>query len=101
MYQIKWTEYSKDDYEKLDGSQKVFVDKALDRIKVDGMSSGQPLGGNLAGCNRLKNKRLGLRVIFREVHGKVEVIQIVIIGKRSNNDVYKTAAMRLKQTKLG
>ena len=96
MYQIKWTEYSKGDYEKLDGSQRVFVDKALNRIKLCGMSSGEPLRGNLIGCNRLKNNRLGPRVIFREVQDKVEVIQIVVIGKRSNKDVYNTAAIRLK-----
>lgn len=98
MYQIKWTEYSKDDYEKLDGSQRVFVDKALNRIKLRGMSSGQPLRGNLIGCNRLKNNRLGLRIIFREVQDEdeVEVIQIVVIGKRSNKDVYNTAVIRLK-----
>ena len=96
MYQIQWTEYSKDDYEKLDGSQKVFVDKALDRIKLRGMKAGHPLRGNLAGCNRLKNNRMGLRVIFREIEGKVEVIQIVVIGKRGNNEVYNIASTRLK-----
>ena len=37
MHQIEWTEYSRDDYDKLDGSQKVFVDKALNRIKLRGI----------------------------------------------------------------
>ncbi len=96
MYQIEWTEYSKDYYEKLDGSQKVFVDKALDRIKLHGINSGEPLRGNLVGCNRLKNKRLGLRVIFRKVQNKVEVIQIVAVGKRSNKDASNTASARLR-----
>ncbi len=95
MYEIEWTEYSKDDYERLDGSQKVFVDKALDRIKVYGMNSGERLRGNLAGCNRLKNNRLGLRVIFRETKNKVEVIQIVVIGKRADHEVYRIASKRL------
>lgn len=85
MYSIVWTEYSKDDYEKLDGSQKVFVDKAINPIKLNGMDSGEPLRGNLAKCNKLKNKRLGLRVIFREVIGEVEIIQIVGIGKRNRS----------------
>ena len=52
MYSIVWTEYSKDDYEKLDGSQKVFVDKAINPIKLNGMDSGEPLRGNLAKCNK-------------------------------------------------
>lgn len=97
MYQIEWTEYSKNDYTKLDGSQKIFVDKALNRIKLRGMSAGQPLHGSLALCNKLKNKKMGLRVIFREVQGKVEVVQIVVIGKRDNETVYKVAENRLNE----
>ncbi|MFL2106610.1 type II toxin-antitoxin system RelE family toxin [Desemzia sp. FAM 23991] len=95
MYQIEWTEYSKDDYDKLDGSQKVFVDKALNRIKLRGMDAGQPLHGALAQCNKMKNKKMGLRVIFREVHGKFEVIQVVVIGKRDKETVYKIAENRI------
>ena len=97
MYQIEWTEYSKNDYTKLDGSQKIFVDKALNRIKLRGMSAGQPLHGSLALCNKLNNKKMGLRVIFREVQGKVEVVQIVVIGKRDNETVYKVAENRLNE----
>lgn len=40
------------------------------------------LHGSLAQCNKLKNKKMGLRVIFREIQGKFEVIQVVVIGKR-------------------
>ena len=95
MHQIEWTEYSRDDYDKLDGSQKVFVDKALNRIKLRGMDAGQPLHGALAQCNKLKNKKMGLRVIFREVQGKFEVIQVVVIGKRDKETVYKIAENRI------
>ena len=96
MLQFEWTEYSRDDYDKLDGSQKVFVDKALNRIKLRGMDAGQPLHGALAQCNKLKNKKMGLRVIFREVQGKFEVIQVVVIGKRDKETVYKIAENRIK-----
>lgn len=95
MHQIEWTEYSKKDYDNLDGSQKVFVDKALNRIKLHGMDAGQPLHGALSQCNKLKNRKMGLRIIFREVQGKFEVIQIVVIGKRDKNAVYKIAENRL------
>lgn len=96
MHQIEWTEYSRDDYDKLDGSQKVFVDKAINRIKLRGMDAGQPLHGALAQCNKLKNKKMGLRVIFREAQGKFEVIQVVVIGKRDKETVYKIAENRIK-----
>lgn len=43
---------------------------------------------------------MSLRVIFREVQGKVEVIQIVVIGKRENETVYKIAWYYVKKTGL-
>ncbi|PSL40923.1 mRNA interferase RelE/StbE [Planomicrobium soli] len=95
MYQLEWTQYSKEDYEQLDGSQKIFVNKALDRIRLMGMEAGQPLSGNLAQCNKLKNKKMGLRVIFREAEGTIQVIQIVAIGKREKEKIYKMAEERL------
>jgi mRNA interferase RelE/StbE len=95
LYQIEWTEYSRNDYDKLDGSQKVFVDKALNRIKLRGMDAGQPLHGSLTQCNKLKNKKMGLRIIFREVQGKFEMIQVVVIGKRDKETVYKIAENRI------
>ena len=95
MYQLEWTQYSKEDYEQLDGSQKIFINKALDRIKLRGMEAGQPLHGNLAKCNKLKNKKMGLRIIFREAEGTVQVIQIVAIGKRDKERIYKLAEERL------
>jgi len=48
LHQIEWTQYSKEDYDNLDGSQKIFVDKALNRIISLGMAAGQPLSGNLS-----------------------------------------------------
>ena len=95
MYQLEWTQYSKEDYEQLDGSQKIFVNKALDRIKLRGMEAGQSLHGNLAQCNKLKNKKMGLRIIFREVEGTIQVIQIVAIGKRDKEKIYQMAEERL------
>ncbi|MBT2583225.1 addiction module toxin RelE [Planococcus sp. ISL-109] len=95
MYELEWTQYSKEDYEQLDGSQKIFVNKALDRIKLRGMEAGQSLHGNLAQCNKLKNKKMGLRIIFREAQGNIEVIQIVAIRKRDKEKIYNTAEERL------
>ncbi|WP_426273560.1 type II toxin-antitoxin system RelE family toxin [Exiguobacterium sp. R-17] len=95
MYQLEWTQYSKEDYDNLDGSQKIFVDKALNRIISLGMAAGQPLSGNLAHCNKLKNRKMGLRVVFREVEGKLQIIQIVAIGKRDKDEIYKMAEQRL------
>ena len=96
MYQLEWTQFSKQDYENLDGSQKVFVNKALDRIKINGMRAGKPLHSNLSKCNKIKNRKMGLRIVFREREGSIQIIQVVAIGKRDRGTVYKTAEDRLK-----
>lgn len=74
MYPFEWKQYSKEDYDNLDGSQKVFVDKVLNCIISVAMEAGQPLSGNLAHCNNLKNRKMRLRVIFREVEGKIQIV---------------------------
>jgi mRNA interferase RelE/StbE len=96
VFELEWTEYSKADYDSLEGSQLVFVDKALDRIRLLGMQAGTPLTGVLAGCRRLKHRKLGLRVVFRQSEKGIQIVQIVAIGKREDSAVYKQANVRRK-----
>ena len=95
IYELEWTEYSKADYHSLDGSQLVFVNKALDRIRLLGMAAGAPLAGNLVGCRKLKHRKLGLRIVFCQSEKGIQIVQIVAIGSRSNAGVYKQAEYRL------
>ena len=94
-YELQWTEYSRDDYRSLDGAQRVVVDKGLARIRERGMQTGQPLSGNLAGCNKIKHRKLGLRIVFRAVGDRIEVVEIVAIGRRADGEVYRQASRRL------
>lgn len=73
----------------------IFINKVLDRIKLRGMETGQPLHGNLARYPKLKNKKMGIRIIFRETEGTIKVIQIVAIEKRDKDRLYKLAEGRL------
>jgi mRNA interferase RelE/StbE len=93
-FELEWTEYSKKDYESLDGSQLVFVDKALARIQKLGMEAGTPLIENLIGCRKLKHRKLGLRVIFRQSKRGITIMQIVAIGARSDSATYRLAERR-------
>jgi mRNA interferase RelE/StbE len=93
-FELEWTEYSRKDYKALDGSQLVFVDKGLDRIRKLGMAAGLPLAGDLAGCRKLKHQKLGLRIIFQQSKRGITVIQIVAIGARSDSAVYRQAKHR-------
>jgi mRNA interferase RelE/StbE len=94
-YIPKFTEFSKDDYEKLDGSQKKQVLKSFTKIEENGMNTGSPLHGNLLDCRKLKHKKLGLRVIFRQSSLGIEIIEIVVVGKREDDEVYDIAVKRL------
>ena len=94
-YKPIFTEFSLQDYNSLDGGQKKHVRKSLQKIKQVGMSAGKALRGNLSDCRRLKHKRLGLRVVFRESANGIDIIEIVAVGKREDDEVYDTVARRL------
>jgi mRNA interferase RelE/StbE len=94
-YTLEWTDLSKKDYEKLDGSEKVVVDKGLTRIRLFGMEAGQPLSGALSSCRRIKHRKMGLRIVFRQSGDTIEIIEIVAIGKRQDFEVYVRAERRL------
>lgn len=96
-YEVRLTEFSKKDFERLDHSQQQQILKSFARIGERGMEAGQPLRGKLSDCRKMKHKRLGLRVIFRESEADVEIIEIVVVGKRSDNEVYQLAEIRLSR----
>ena len=94
-FELEWTEYSKADYDSLDGSQLIFVDKALNRIRLLGMEAGVPLTRELIGCRKLKHRKLGLRIVFRQSEKGIQIIQIVAIGSRGDSVVYNQSKARL------
>jgi mRNA interferase RelE/StbE len=94
-YTPVFTEFSQIDFNNLDGSLKRQILKSLIKIENYGMNTGQPLYGNLSDCRKLKHKRLGIRVIFRQSEAGMEIVEIVIIRKREDDEVYEAAAVRL------
>ena len=63
---------------------------------------GKPLGNksgiNLTGCLKIKLLRLGIRIVYRlkrTEHG----MQIIVVGVRADNEVYRIADERLKNMK--
>ena len=95
-HDVKLTAEASKDYERLDNHQKLHVNKSFAKIERDGMLVGEALHGNLAGCRKLKHLELGLRIVFREVNSEVEIIEVIVIGKRSDSEVHKEAEKRLK-----
>lgn len=86
------------EYRKLDGSTKRLVDVAISRLKTRADEIGEPLKGGLSGCKKLKWRSAGLRMVFRILaDGTVEVVEIVAIGRRDKDAVYKEAEHRIKR----
>lgn len=96
-YKVEYLKEAKMDFKKVDGSQKVLVRKSIAKIEKYGNRAGEKLSGELSGCRKLKHRKAGLRVVFRESEQGIEIMQIVAIGKRSDEEVYKLAEKRLKQ----
>lgn len=87
------------DYNDLDGSQKVVVMKALQRIEEKGQSLGDTLGNkgptNLSGYRKVKIKKEGIRIVYSITNSKTEITEIVAIGNRSDSEVYEQAYQRI------
>jgi len=46
-----------------------------------GIQLGQLLSGALVGCRKLKHRKAGLRVIFKESQNRIEITDIIASGK--------------------
>lgn len=96
-FSVRYLKDAARDYQKLDGSQKVFVYKAISRIQILGLNCGQPLLGDLIGYRKLKNRKMGLRIVFGQEKDTIAIIDIVAIGRRQDDIVYHNAVNRIKK----
>ena len=87
------------DFDRLDGSVRKEVAK-----KIDGLSEnpflGKPLGNkmglDLTGFFKLYVSKKKIRIVYRLLRDYLEVIEIIGIGKREKEEVYKLIFRRLQ-----
>ncbi len=99
-YKIEFLPDAEKDFDSLDGSVRKEVAK-----KIDGLANhpflGKPLGKkyglDLTGFYKLYAAKKKYRIVYRLIGKYIEVIEIVGIGKRDKEEVYKLAARRLKR----
>jgi mRNA interferase RelE/StbE len=93
------------DLRALDGSQQILVRKAIKRVvqnplPVSEGGYGKPLGShsgrNLTGLLKIKLKDSGLRVVYQLRRTETAML-VVVVGLRSDEEVYGLAAKRMKQ----
>lgn len=99
---------ARDDLKKLDGSQKVLVTKAIEKVWQNPLPAneggyGKPLGSrndtDLAGCFKIKLKNAGLRIVYKLVRTE-DMMLVIVIGARADAAVYQMAQYRIEKYDL-
>lgn len=102
-FEVVFIEEAQKDYKKLDGSIKKLVNVALAKMEERADELGEDLtskhGVNLIGCRKIKFRKAGIRIVYRIVGEKAEIAEIIIVGKREDNEVYQEAYKRLQELK--
>jgi len=102
-FEVVFLEEASKEYRKLDGSVKKLVNVAIAKMQERADELGEDLtnkhGVNLIGCRKIKFRNAGIRIVYRIVGDKAEIAEIITVGKREDNEVYKIAAKRLESLK--
>ena len=98
--EVRFSKKALDDLQAYDkGRQKEILALIVKRgikgplIRPEGI--GEPLGGGLVGFTKIKSKSAGIRIIYRPVRNGLIKMEIVAIGPRDKEKVYRMAAKRL------
>ena len=90
------------DMNDLDGSQRKYVIKALQKVRVNPLPQseggyGKPLGNkngiDLSGLLKIKIKAAGLRIVYKLIRDDDKML-VLVIGARADNEVYEIAGKR-------
>jgi mRNA interferase RelE/StbE len=101
-YKIEFLPDAEKDFEALDGSIKEEAVKKIDSLTKNpflGKPLGNKYGIDLTGFYKLYLAKKKYRIVYRLIGKYIEVIEIVGIGKRDEEEIYRLVARRLK--KLG
>lgn len=102
-WSVEYIKEAENDLKSLDGSVRPVVVKAIQKVSSNPLPQneggyGKPLGSvktnNLSGLLKVKLKKHGIRVIYSLIREK-ETMRIIIIGIRSDNEVYFEVKKRI------
>ena len=107
-WSIEFLPEARDDLNKLDGSVRPQILKGIQKVSQNPLPDsnggyGKPLGNqsgtDLSGLMKIKFKKVGIRVVYK-VEIVENVMKIVIISARTDNQVYEEAEKRRKKYDL-
>src|SRR3972149_11039442 len=100
VYRIEFLPDAEKDFDALDGSIRKEVTKKIDALAENpflGKPLGKKYGLDLTGFYKLYVAKKRYRIVYRLIGEHIEVIEIVGIGKRDKEEIYKLAARRIKK----
>ena len=107
-WSLKYLPEAVKDLKALSGNQRIWVAKAIDKVLENPLPMqeggyGKPLGnknGNdLSGLLKIKLKSVGIRIVYKLCKTETEML-VVVIGARTDDEVYDTASHRAKKHDL-
>ena len=104
-WNIEFLPEAQDDLKKLDGSVRPQILKGIQKVSQNPLSGGygKPLGNqlgtDLSGLMKIKFKKVGIRVVYK-IENIENVMKIVIISARADNQVYEEAEKRRRKYNL-
>lgn len=93
MYTLEFDEDAWKEWNKLDSTLRDQFKKKLKKVLVMPHIQANKLS-SLQGCYKIKLRASGYRLVY-QVKDDVVIVEVIAIGKRERNEVYKTAAKRL------
>ena len=102
IWSVEFLEEAEKDMKKLDHSVQIQVLKGIRKVSKNPLSAeeggyGKPLGNksgiNLTNLMKIKFRDLGIRVVYK-IERIDEVMRIIVISARKDEQVYKEAAKR-------
>lgn len=107
-WNVKYLPEALEDLRKLDGSQKILIRKAIQKVCQNPLPEseggyGKLLGNkhstNLSGFLKVKLRGAGLRIVYQLIRHE-DGLLIIVIGAREDDEVYEIAQKRIKKHDL-
>lgn len=96
-FEIRFAAQAYKEYEELDNSVVIIVDKKLEDLEKRADEIGTPLKGNLSGYREIKLRDAGIRIIYQITEKTINILKIVYIlaiNKRAAGKVFRIALQR-------
>lgn len=96
------------DMKSLGASQSILTLKAIKKVQANPLPTyeggyGKPLGNkggsNLTGFLKIKLRDAGIRVVYKLVRTKTEML-VIVVGARADDEVYEIADKRIKRHRI-